>query len=416
MIRGGSSATSMSYSSPEITPGELRRLLCPNPYTCGGGSPHGPPPPEVRRTWKYTEYSPGDDDFNTVTPGDRRVVHLSCCCCDKLRVRYLNVYDHTDKPRVAVDPRRMMEVPGATVNDNGRHPPLFADCMAFAEQKLDVKGFKDIVLTHRWEQPAGDTTFPVVADGEDGGGSKSNDTSGKGRKSGAEEDSPDVREIEPRAKPERNLKVAFGGKKKLHASDNKEMARMLCTKFVINGVQYCRPHLMLSCHLCEENNCFMREEVDEERRSLGLRPGGDPRINYRAERWYATIVKEQMEAKHKFGELGDRADPFDRMDLMKELKANEKKLNERFLADADRALSEGASQCCYYACANPAVETLYSCSGCGIVKYCSKKHQALDWKWEHKVECTKSVPQFVLDEIQSDHERHVRGDYDKIER
>ena len=139
------SATSMSYSSPEITLGELHRLLCPNPYTCGGGSPYGPPPPGVRRTWKYSEYCPGDDDFNTVTPGDRRVVHLSCCCCDKLRVRYLNVYDHTDKPRVAVDPRRMMEVPGATVNDNGRHPPLFADCMAFAEQKLDVKGFKDIV-------------------------------------------------------------------------------------------------------------------------------------------------------------------------------------------------------------------------------------------------------------------------------
>ena len=403
----------MSYSSPEITSDELRRLLCPNPYTCGGGSPYGPPPPEVRRYWEYTEYSPGDDDFDTVPPGDRRVVHLSCCRCDKLRVRYLNVYDHTGKPRVAVDPRRMMEVPGATVNDNGRHPPLFADFMAFAEQKLDVKSLNDIVLTHKLEGPS--MTFPVVADGEDGGGSKSNDTSNKGRKSG-EEYSPDVREIEPRAKPQRNLKVVFGGKKKLHASENKEMARMLCTKFIVNGVQYCRPHLMLSCHLCEENNIFLKEEADEERRSLGLRPGGDPRINDLADHWYATIMKEQMEAKRKFGELGDRADPFDRMDLMKELKANEKKLNDRFLADVDKAMSEGASQCCYYACANPAVETLYSCSGCGIVKYCSKKHQALDWKWEHKVECTKSIPQFVLDEIQSDRERHLRGDYDKIER
>ena len=27
------------------------------------------------------------------------------------------------------------------------------------------------------------------------------------------------------------------------------------------------------------------------------------------------------------------------------------------------------------------------CSGCGKVSYCSKKHQALDWKARHKIEC-----------------------------
>ena len=27
------------------------------------------------------------------------------------------------------------------------------------------------------------------------------------------------------------------------------------------------------------------------------------------------------------------------------------------------------------------------CSGCGKVSYCSKKHQAMDWKARHKIEC-----------------------------
>ena len=113
---------------------------------------------------------------------------------------------------------------------------------------------------------------------------------------------------------------------------------------------------------------------------------------------------------------GKRPDPFEWRDLQTELRAKEQKLNERFLADVDKTMNEGASQCCYYACANPAVEKLYKCAGCGIAKYCSKKHQKLDWQWEHKLECTKSTPQFVLDEIQSDRERHLRGDYDRIER
>mmetsp|Transcript_12542 Transcript_12542/g.35884 ORF Transcript_12542/g.35884 Transcript_12542/m.35884 type:complete len:146 (-) Transcript_12542:19-456(-) len=108
------------------------------------------------------------------------------------------------------------------------------------------------------------------------------------------------------------------------------------------------------------------------------------------------------------------ANPLEWRALVREFKEKERKLNDEFLADVVKTFEEGASQCCYYACANPAVETLYKCVGRGIAKYCSKKHQALDWKWEHKVECTKSMPQFVLDEIESDRERNVRGDYDKL--
>jgi hypothetical protein len=78
-------------------------------------------------------------------------------------------------------------------------------------------------------------------------------------------------------------------------------------------------------------------------------------------------------------------------------------------------LTEGVSHCCYWACANPSPEQLFKCKGCGVVKYCCREHQEQDWKWEHKVECTRSVPQYILDEMQSDKERYLRGDYLKIE-
>ena len=164
----------------------------------------------------------------------------------------------------------------------------------------------------------------------------------------------------------------------------------------------------------------VREECDAERRELGLRCGGDPRLNARAEKWEAEISEAQLQGRLK-GDLlrmrsGGRPSPSEWSEMMKELKTKENALNKRFLADVETTFDEGASQCCYWACAKPGADKLYKCSGCGIAKYCSKEHQALDWKWEHKVECTKSVPQFFLDEIKSDRERHLNGDYEKVEK
>merc|ERR1712117_989587 len=94
-----------------------------------------------------------------------------------------------------------------------------------------------------------------------------------------------------------------------------------------------------------------------------------------------------------------------------EMKSNERALNDEFLADVAGTFKNGASQCCYWGCKKPDVEKLYKCTGCGVVKYCSKNHQVLDWKWEHEFECTKSVPKFLLDEYEANQKRNLAGDY-----
>lgn len=211
------------------------------------------------------------------------------------------------------------------------------------------------------------------------------------------------------------------GKKKLHA--NPQLARMIYGKVVLNGVQYCRPHYMLYCHICEENNLSMKEEVDEEREMLGLRPGGDPRINKKAEEWADFIQEKQLQLRlevdinrQRYGNnlLTDAPDVWEEMGRKNSIM--EREINDRFLAIVQRTLDEGASECCYWACSTPAAEKLLRCSGCRVAKYCSKEHHALDWKWEHKGECSQNVPQFVLDEIASDRQRNLDGDYSLVER
>jgi hypothetical protein len=98
-------------------------------------------------------------------------------------------------------------------------------------------------------------------------------------------------------------------------------------------------------------------------------------------------------------------------------KLDERKINERFLSENDEFLkNEGADQCCYWACKTPNGREeqdlkLMTCTGCGIVKYCCKEHQKLDWKWEHKGECTLNLPEFLKQEIALDREKNLKGDY-----
>ena len=74
----------------------------------------------------------------------------------------------------------------------------------------------------------------------------------------------------------------------------------------MNGVQYCRPHLMIFCHLCEEDNMCSQDDCDEERERLSLRSGGDKRLNERSEKWKTRIMSMQMEARMKVERLQGR--------------------------------------------------------------------------------------------------------------
>ena len=210
------------------------------------------------------------------------------------------------------------------------------------------------------------------------------------------------------------------GKKKLH--ENPDLARMLYKSFVLNGVDYRRRHLLIRCHLCADDGNRLKDEADEERSRLGLRPGGDPRLNARAEEW-GNLTKDMLFAFdlkrdliiQKYGKNHGQTHPEHWQKLCRELAVDERALNDRFLAETDELFAnQGASQCCYWDCKTPDGQEnnkLFKCTGCGIAKYCCKEHQKLDWAWEHKGECTANVPDFFKREMEQNREMNLRGDY-----
>lgn len=220
----------------------------------------------------------------------------------------------------------------------------------------------------------------------------------------------------------KTLKMSIG-KKKLHAHGQEGMARMMYASIIINGAQYCRRHLMIRCHLCQEDSWFLKEEGDDARSELGLRDSGDPRLNERARYWTDFIISENMQKKmkvesliQKYGRDHGSTHPQHWHGLTREWGAEERQINDRFLAENDDVIrNKGASQCCYWACETPSGadgKKLLKCTGCGIAKYCCKEHQALDWRWEHKGECTLAVPDWFKQEIEQDRQRNLNGDYE----
>jgi len=180
---------------------------------------------------------------------------------------------------------------------------------------------------------------------------------------------------------------------------------------------------MLYCHICEESNKFLQEEVNAERSALGLRVGGDPMFNEKADKWMEFINAKQMEGRlkndlliQKYGKEFTKTHPEHWQKFACESKDQEREINDEFLKDVKATFDDGASQCCYYACDKPDADKLFRCAGCGIAKYCSKAHQKSDWGWEHKGECTSQVPQFIRDEIEEDRNRNLAGNYDVIDR
>ncbi len=219
----------------------------------------------------------------------------------------------------------------------------------------------------------------------------------------------------------KSLKISIG-KKKLHSDEMKEMATEIYSGFVINGVEYCRRHLMIYCHLCRVNGQTLHEKVDRERIQLHLRNGGDPRINDRAYRWKDYSSEKQLQQQlqrdmliYKYGKNHAKTHPEHWEKLWKEWDDDQLKINNRFLKENDEFMkNEGASQCCYWGCKTPnGIENkkLLKCTGCGIVKYCCPEHQKLDWKWEHRGECTSSIPDYIKCDIEHDREKNLNGDY-----
>ena len=61
------------------------------------------------------------------------------------------------------------------------------------------------------------------------------------------------------------------GKKKIHSGGPDGLSRLMYQPMTINGISYCRRHLVLSCHLCMVDYNSSIQGVHRERSSLGLR-------------------------------------------------------------------------------------------------------------------------------------------------
>lgn len=204
------------------------------------------------------------------------------------------------------------------------------------------------------------------------------------------------------------LKMSIG---KAKLEKNPDLAHLVYNTMVINGCQYCRPHLLVRCHLCAVDSNEVNEEVDYERDILELRPCGIRQLNERAEKWGSLtknkLLEQQLERdimRQMNGEDYYIQNPEKWEQHAVRLKQEERQINEEFFQDPPKI-----EQCCYFACESPDAEKLLTCSGCGIVKYCCKDHQAKDWLWEHKGECR--LPDFVKKKHEAERIRHLAGDY-----
>jgi hypothetical protein len=73
--------------------------------------------------------------------------------------------------------------------------------------------------------------------------------------------------------------------KMLKKPGNEAMAKSIYKTMLINGVEYCREHLLRRCHICEMDHSSTREEVESERLEMGLRGGGDSTVDRFCDKW-----------------------------------------------------------------------------------------------------------------------------------
>lgn len=82
------------------------------------------------------------------------------------------------------------------------------------------------------------------------------------------------------------------GKERLESS-HRDFQKLMYGDILINGASYCRRHLMICCHLCQEDRAYLHEALNEERERLGQRMGGDPSLNERSIKW-SDLVDEKI--------------------------------------------------------------------------------------------------------------------------
>jgi hypothetical protein len=148
-----------------ITQEEESLLLCPNPYTCGDHSLDDRPPEVLLKKLPRMKFFPEEpSEF-----AGKVVVHMSCCSCNKLAVRWTDAMIKNSRKaiRVTINPHRMNIVPGVTVvrekiNDDGHHPNLFGDLLLYAKQKFGVGSLDQILLTRKLEDTPPNLKFDVI--------------------------------------------------------------------------------------------------------------------------------------------------------------------------------------------------------------------------------------------------------------
>lgn len=198
-----------------------------------------------------------------------------------------------------------------------------------------------------------------------------------------------------------------------------DLRRELYKTIVINGVEYCRMHLLIRCHFCEVDFRGSRDAVEEERERLGLRQGGDAHVDRFSEKWVNEVEGKTLQmtleddvTRLQYGQDYYAKNPHRWNERIKQLSEDERKLNDSLLRELAELKGKGAGSCCYWACKNPSsADRLLTCAGCKFHKYCCREHQALDWKWEHRAECSANVPKVLLDEMEATLAKQLAGDY-----
>jgi len=206
--------------------------------------------------------------------------------------------------------------------------------------------------------------------------------------------------------------------KKLNKPGNEKLAMDLYHSVLVNGVEYCRTHLLLRCHLCQLDFRSLREEVEMEREELDLRPGGDSRLDHFSDKWESKVEEPSL-LRALQGDIAciqygprDLVEEAQKMnEYINNLPQDDRAMNAEFMRELKELKSKGVSECAYWACENPSTDKLLVCAGCKFHKYCCKDHQRLDWVWEHRAECTPNVPKCVLVEVEATMKRNLAGDY-----